>query len=120
MKPSAKRALLKLFNDECLYCATELTIKSMTVEHLVPRSWGGSYQKSNLALACSTCNNARGAQDLHLYIATLPSMEQVYAKLAYVKVLVYITYKPRPPREKIKEKPKYNKFWANLGYGVKL
>ena len=121
MKPGAKRALLKRFNYECLYCATELNDKSMTVEHLIPRSWGGTCVKSNVALACVTCNNDRGAKDLYSYIESLATRDQVYAKLTYVKILECIKYTTiAKPTTKVQDKPKYNKFWSNLGYGVKL
>lgn len=121
MKPGAKRALLKRFNYECLYCSTELNDKSMTVEHLIPRSWGGATTKSNVALACVICNNDRGAKDLYLYIDSLPTRDQVYAKLQYVQILECIKYTTIvKPKVKEPEKPKYNKFWSNLGYGVKL
>ena len=32
-----------------------------TIEHLIPRSRGGTYRMSNLRLACSSCNYLRGA-----------------------------------------------------------
>lgn len=31
-----------------------------TIEHLLPKSLGGSNALSNLRLACFTCNNSRG------------------------------------------------------------
>jgi hypothetical protein len=126
MKSGAKRALLKRFNYECLYCSEELTEVSMTVEHLIPRSWGGESNKSNLAAACEPCNCARGDQELHLYIAGLLLMDRVYAKLQYLKILEKVAYEIRSEHRwrtttRVVKEPtrKYQRFWANLGYGVK-
>lgn len=33
-----------------------------TIDHVVPRSRGGSSEPSNLQLACKRCNTAKGAQ----------------------------------------------------------
>nr|WP_267313724.1 HNH endonuclease [Nostoc sphaeroides] len=37
-----------------------MTKSERTIEHLVPKSLGGSNSLSNLRLACFTCNNSRG------------------------------------------------------------
>jgi hypothetical protein len=49
----------------CEYCLSQLkfSIDSFSVEHIIPRSRGGSDDLSNLALACQGCNNAK-------YVAT--------------------------------------------------
>jgi hypothetical protein len=45
----------------CEYCQSQLKFSadSFSVEHIVPRSRGGSDDMSNLALACQRCNNAK-------------------------------------------------------------
>ncbi len=42
----------------CFYCDLELAPETATVEHLLPRSCGGSDDLANLALACRPCNEA--------------------------------------------------------------
>src|SRR5579859_6230479 len=44
----------------CSYCKT--TGVPLQVEHIVPRSRGGSNRVSNLALACGPCNQKKGTQ----------------------------------------------------------
>src|SRR5262249_28712178 len=44
----------------CAYCHQAAT--RWEVEHIVPRSRGGSNRPSNLALACQPCNDAKGEQ----------------------------------------------------------
>jgi hypothetical protein len=45
----------------CEYCRCQLKFSadSFSVEHIVPRSGGGSDALSNLALSCQRCNNAK-------------------------------------------------------------
>lgn len=45
--------------ERCEYCLSpaDLCPESFSVEHIVPRSRGGSDDLSNLALSCQGCNN---------------------------------------------------------------
>lgn len=44
----------------CHYCGTHLTPMTATVDHVIPRSKGGTSELSNLVLACRKCNQAKG------------------------------------------------------------
>lgn len=49
----------------CLYCGTDLRHAApadVTLDHLLPRSAGGSNEATNLVTACRSCNSARGAK----------------------------------------------------------
>ncbi|MGB5768822.1 MAG: RNA-guided endonuclease IscB [Crocosphaera sp.] len=54
--------LLAKFNRTCQYCGA--TDKPFEVDHIHPRSKGGSDRVSNLTLACHDCNQAKGNQDI--------------------------------------------------------
>ncbi len=54
--------LLTKFNRTCQYCGA--TDKPFEVDHIHPRSKGGSDRVSNLTLACNDCNQAKGNQDI--------------------------------------------------------
>ena len=43
----------------CFWCKVELTFKQATVEHVIPRSEGGTNDVENLAIACGCCNQGR-------------------------------------------------------------
>jgi 5-methylcytosine-specific restriction endonuclease McrA len=45
---------------ECCYCRVPLTLDECTVEHIIPRAYGGTDRAQNTALACRLCNVARG------------------------------------------------------------
>ena len=52
--------LLEKWGRTCAYCGA--TGVPLQVEHIVPRTRGGSDRVSNLTLACGPCNQRKGAQ----------------------------------------------------------
>jgi hypothetical protein len=52
--------LLEKWGRKCAYCG--ITHVPLEVEHIVPKSVGGSDRVSNLTLACTPCNQAKGKQ----------------------------------------------------------
>jgi len=51
--------LLEKFGRTCAYCGDKDT--SLNIDHIRPRSGGGSDRVSNLALACIACNQAKNS-----------------------------------------------------------
>ena len=54
--------LLAKLGRKCAYCGVENV--PFEVEHIHPKSKGGSDRVSNLTLACRGCNQAKGNQDI--------------------------------------------------------
>ncbi|MDZ4672529.1 MAG: RNA-guided endonuclease IscB [Phototrophicales bacterium] len=52
--------LLEKFGRKCVYCGAKDV--PLEIEHIVPKSRGGSNRVSNLTLACHTCNQKKGNQ----------------------------------------------------------
>ena len=52
--------LLEKWQRTCAYCG--VTDTKLEVEHIVPRSRGGSNRVSNLTIACTSCNQRKGNQ----------------------------------------------------------
>lgn len=52
-----KQYLLKKFNRACTYCG--VTNVPLEVEHIIPKSRGGTNRISNLTLSCTDCNTRR-------------------------------------------------------------
>lgn len=48
----------------CWYCGKELEKKQSTIEHIFPRSKGGSDDMDNIVLICKSCNCSKGNLDL--------------------------------------------------------
>lgn len=42
--------------SRCAYCRCPLTMATLTLDHVVPRSKGGRFEVSNLIAACEACN----------------------------------------------------------------
>jgi len=57
-------ARLRLLDRDkcCVYCGEELSMKTASIDHMIPKSKGGSDDDSNLVLSCKACNDAK--QDL--------------------------------------------------------
>ncbi|MBC7824452.1 MAG: HNH endonuclease [Candidatus Parcubacteria bacterium] len=64
MTSKQKRAktaqLLREFGPQCFWCGCDLPPGTQTLDHLKPKSRGGSNSLENLRLACFSCNNFRG------------------------------------------------------------
>ncbi len=52
--------LLQKFGRKCVYCSKKDI--SLEVEHIIPKSKGGSNRVSNLTISCRKCNLKKGAQ----------------------------------------------------------
>lgn len=58
-----RKALERHYGDVCWYCKRSFPLGQLTIEHLLPRSLGGTNAMTNLRWACSPCNQERGRQD---------------------------------------------------------
>lgn len=64
--------LLEKWKRECAYCGAKDT--PLAVEHIIPRSKGGSNRVSNLTLACVPCNQAKGNLDIRDFLSGKPDL----------------------------------------------
>jgi len=48
--------LVRKYGLRCWYCGIELTNRKIEIDHIIPKSKGGSDDLYNLALACKICN----------------------------------------------------------------
>lgn len=53
--------LFKRVGKKCSYCKKSLTVMTVTADHIVPLSKGGSNRIDNIAPACMSCNLSKGA-----------------------------------------------------------
>jgi len=54
-----------LFGGSCAYCgATPYHSDAITLDHVVPKSKGGSNSFDNLLPCCTYCNGDKGSEDL--------------------------------------------------------
>ena len=64
--------LLQKWNHTCAYCGAKNT--RLEVEHIHPKSKGGSNRISNLAIACHSCNQEKSNQDIKDFLVDKPNV----------------------------------------------
>jgi 5-methylcytosine-specific restriction endonuclease McrA len=63
--------LLEKWGRRCAYCDAEGI--PLEAEHIVPKGCRGSNRVSNMTLACRKCNQRKGSQPVHVFLARDPS-----------------------------------------------
>ena len=64
--------LLEKFNRACVYCGKKNV--PLEIEHVVPKSRGGSDRVSNLTLACHNCNQTKGNLSVEEFLKNKPKV----------------------------------------------
>lgn len=71
--------VLQKWGRKCAYCGVANV--PLEVDHIQPRSCGGSNRPSNLTLACVPCNKAKDNQDIKDFLADRPQvLERILAQ----------------------------------------
>ncbi len=74
-----KEYLLAKWGRNCVYCGAENV--PLEVEHIIPKSKGGSNRVSNLTLACRCCNQKKGSDTVEKFLKKKPAiLKRVLAK----------------------------------------
>ena len=68
----AREYLLEKFNRTCIYCGVKEV--PLEVEHIVPKSKGGSNRISNLTISCRPCNLKKGNQEIEDFLKGKPDL----------------------------------------------
>jgi hypothetical protein len=51
--------LIKRDKNQCQYCGIKLPYYQITVDHVIPKSQGGTHSFTNCVVACHPCNNRK-------------------------------------------------------------
>lgn len=65
---------LRIFNRDngkCKYCGSVLTIKTMTLDHKIPKSKGGVNTDDNLFACCYNCNMLKANMNIETFTRML-------------------------------------------------
>jgi hypothetical protein len=67
MKPKkAKRQkIFDKYDNRCAYCGSKTN--TLTLDHIVPKSWGGTYALNNLVPCCPNCNTCKGSKNIEQF-----------------------------------------------------
>lgn len=55
-------------NRRCAYCNKPLTKETFTLDHVIPKSKGGSSDASNLVVSCIPCNESKANKSLEKFM----------------------------------------------------
>jgi len=70
-----RQYLLEKYQRTCVYC--EAKDVPFELDHIHPRSKGGSDRVSNLVLSCHDCNQAKGNKDIKEFLSEKPNLVKV-------------------------------------------
>jgi 5-methylcytosine-specific restriction endonuclease McrA len=59
-KKNYRMIIWKKCSKKCFYCSKKLNFGEMTIDHILPKSRGGSNHKRNKVAACAECNSRKG------------------------------------------------------------
>ena len=76
----------------CQYCNTLVSIKDFTLDHVVPRTKGGTTVWNNVVTCCSTCNSRKGDKPLNRCGMNLLKNPAKPSQLPYVQDVEYYNF----------------------------
>lgn len=85
VRPQDYKLTLLMQAPVCVYCNTNLTYGTATLDHVVPLSQGGQNATSNVLLACQFCNQAKRDRSIEQWIRDLTSVWSRWYNNGYVE-----------------------------------
>lgn len=90
-----RQEVLKKYNKHCAYCGKKITLRTMQVDHIMPKARGGKDEISNLNPSCRRCNHYKRALSVEEFRKQLSTLHNRLKKVYIAKVAVdfgIITY----------------------------
>ena len=66
-KQSKKIVIWEKYNYHCSYCGCELTYLNRTIDHIIPKIYGGTNSYKNLFPSCKKCNESKSDRSIEEY-----------------------------------------------------
>jgi 5-methylcytosine-specific restriction endonuclease McrA len=80
--PCSRRGVLARDRDTCQYCSVQPGRVNLTIDHVLPRSQGGTTTWDNVVTACRECNRKKGGrtpEQANMLLKTKPRQPQYVA-----------------------------------------
>lgn len=71
IRPKFMRHLCIQAKGQCQYCGMQVFHSTASIDHIVPKSKGGTHEVSNLRLCCSKCNAMKNGRDVEYFRVAL-------------------------------------------------
>jgi 5-methylcytosine-specific restriction endonuclease McrA len=85
LKKQAQAITLRDCNHQCVYCASPLTLTTITLDHVQPLAKGGSNGLENLVAACSVCNHFKDNQHQDAWFD-----DNLWAARRFVRIAIHV------------------------------
>lgn len=80
-----KKQVVKARGSQCFYCKEPLEYEQVTIDHVIPRSRGGSGRMENLVPCCRPCNVSKGRALLGEWVSRAEKNAQRAKKSALIQ-----------------------------------
>ncbi len=80
-----REAIRQKWNYECAYCGSKIDI---TLDHVIPQSFGGQDISSNIVCCCKKCNHNKGHEKWEDWFLK----QNFFSEDRYEKILKWISY----------------------------
>ena len=93
-----RKAIKEAWNNECCFCGCPpIDNKSLTIDHLKPRSKGGESTSKNCLPACEPHNRSKGSEDWKEWYRRQP----FYAPEREARILFWLDHSRLPSEEEL-------------------
>lgn len=89
--PLSRINIYKRDNYECVYCGREGDKRSLTLDHVIPKSRGGRDTWENLVTSCKRCNQEKANLTLEEFGKEIPEPKRPH----YLMLLKKVKYIPK-------------------------
>ena len=101
LSPEERKQVYDITGGHCAYCGTEISIKQMQVDHVIPiNGWNvnGPDTIDNMLPACRSCNHYKSSTSLERFREMLESMPQTLMRdsVTYKNAVRYGLVIPNP------------------------
>jgi 5-methylcytosine-specific restriction endonuclease McrA len=96
-----RKAIKEAWNNECCFCGCPpIDNKSLTIDHLKPRSKGGESTSKNCLPACAPHNRSKGSEEWKEWYRKQP----FYAPEREARILFWLDHSRLPSQEELLER----------------
>ncbi|MEM3366113.1 MAG: HNH endonuclease [Candidatus Methanomethyliaceae archaeon] len=83
--------------DECIFCGKKT---SLTIDHILPRSYGGPDHEKNVIFVCKECNSAKGPRRLYEFWVSKKGLENAKYEVPRIAEGKYLKFAYEVLKEK--------------------
>ena len=83
--PCTRKNILLRDGNQCQYCCRHFHESDLTVDHVIPRSKGGTNEWDNVVAACKPCNQKKGSYLLENSSVSIRKLPQKPSYRALIK-----------------------------------